>query len=127
MTVQDIEAGRFSFAAFLCAPNAASVTGPLLVMLAVVLAARRSLLMPGDYEVTGRSALYAAGSVSNFYFFWHTGYFNSPSEMMPLLHTWSLRSEEKVQPRVACLTRPYRPRRWHEPPQGRKRWSQSSA
>jgi peptidoglycan/LPS O-acetylase OafA/YrhL len=51
--------------------------------------------MPGDYEVTGRSALYAAGSLSNFCFFKHTGYFDSASDMMPLLHIWSLGIEEQ--------------------------------
>ena len=92
--VQDIEAGRFSFAAFY-ARRIKRILPALLVMLIVVLAAGAFLLMPGDYEVTAWSALYTAGSLSNFYFLRHTGYFDVASELMPLLHTWSLGVEEQ--------------------------------
>jgi peptidoglycan/LPS O-acetylase OafA/YrhL len=92
--VQEIEAGRFSFAAFY-ARRIKRILPALLVMLIVVLSAGAFFLMPGDYEVTGWSALYAAGSMSNFYFLRHTGYFDVASESMPLLHTWSLGVEEQ--------------------------------
>src|SRR3954470_21177869 len=71
--LRDIEVGRFSFAAFY-ARRMRRILPALLVMLIVALGAGAFLLMPGDYEATGRSALYAAGSLSNFYFFNHTGY-----------------------------------------------------
>ena len=92
--LRDIEASRFSFAAFY-ARRMRRILPALLVMLSVALGAGAFLLMPGDYEATGRSALYAAGSLSNFYFFKHTGYFDVASDLMPLLHTWSLGVEEQ--------------------------------
>src|SRR3954453_7288099 len=92
--LRDIEVGRFSFAAFY-ARRMRRILPALLVMLIVALGAGAFLLMPGDYEATGRSALYAAGSLSNFYFFNHTGYFDVASDLMPLLHTWSLGVEEQ--------------------------------
>jgi peptidoglycan/LPS O-acetylase OafA/YrhL len=92
--VQEHGAGRFSFMAFY-ARRIKRILPALLVMLAVVLGAGAFLLMPGDYEVTGRSALYTATSLSNFYFLRHTGYFDAAADMMPLLHTWSLGVEEQ--------------------------------
>ena len=92
--LRDIEVGRFSFAAFY-ARRMRRILPALLVMLTVALGAGAFLLMPGDYEATARSALYAAGSLSNFYFFKHTGYFDVASDLMPLLHTWSLGVEEQ--------------------------------
>ena len=41
-----------------------------------------------------KSLLAAAASVSNFYFWQHSGYFDSPTSN-PLLHTWSLAVEEQ--------------------------------
>jgi peptidoglycan/LPS O-acetylase OafA/YrhL len=51
--------------------------------------------MPGDYETAARSAVYAAGSLSNIFFLNNTGYFDAASETMPFLHTWSLGVEEQ--------------------------------
>jgi peptidoglycan/LPS O-acetylase OafA/YrhL len=106
--VQEIEAGRFSFADFY-ARRIRRILPALLVMLIVVLAAGAFLLMPGDYEVTGWGAVYAAGSMSNFYFLRHTGYFDVASELMPLLHTWSLGVEEQFYlawpPILVCIVR----------------------
>ena len=41
------------------------------------------------------SAKFAAFGLSNFYFYWNTGYFDQPAELLPLLHTWSLGVEEQ--------------------------------
>ncbi len=92
--LRDIEVGRFSFGAFY-ARRMRRILPALLVMLIVTLGAGAFLLMPGDYGAAGRSALYAAGSLSNVYFFNHTGYFDVSSDLMPLLHTWSLGVEEQ--------------------------------
>jgi peptidoglycan/LPS O-acetylase OafA/YrhL len=92
--IRDIENRRFTFVGFY-ARRIRRIFPALLTMLTVVLLIGVFFLMPGDYDVTGRSALYAAASVSNFYFLKHTGYFDVASETMPLLHTWSLAIEEQ--------------------------------
>ena len=53
------------------------------------------LLYPGDYATFGRSALFALVGLSNVFFLYNTGYFDLPSQSMPLLHTWSLGVEEQ--------------------------------
>ncbi|MFD4838717.1 acyltransferase family protein [Achromobacter sp. NPDC058515] len=67
----------------------------LLVMLLVSLGAGYWLLAPGDYATMGRSAVAAAASVSNIFFYLNTGYFDASASTMPLLHTWSLAIEEQ--------------------------------
>ena len=64
-------------------------------MLAVTLAFGWKLLAPGDYKAMGDSAVAAAFSWSNLFFYWNTGYFDGPALMMPLRHTWSLGVEEQ--------------------------------
>jgi peptidoglycan/LPS O-acetylase OafA/YrhL len=53
------------------------------------------LLFPIEYEKLSYSTLYSALSVSNIYFFFHSGYFDETSSTQPLLHTWSLAVEEQ--------------------------------
>jgi len=53
------------------------------------------LLYPGDYRAFGSSAVAALLAWSNIFFLHHTGYFDIPSQTMPLLHTWSLGVEEQ--------------------------------
>jgi peptidoglycan/LPS O-acetylase OafA/YrhL len=77
--IRDIENRRFTFVGFY-ARRIRRIFPALLTMLTVVLLIGVFFLMPGDYDVTGRSALYAAASVSNFYFLKHTGYFDVASK-----------------------------------------------
>ena len=67
----------------------------MLVMLAVTLAAGWFLLLPGDYASLGDSTAYSAFGAGNFYFYWHTGYFDREADLLPLLHMWSLGVEEQ--------------------------------
>ena len=53
------------------------------------------LLTPDEYVKFANSAGAAALSVSNLYFWKHTGYFELGSNSLPLLHTWSLAVEEQ--------------------------------
>lgn len=70
--------------------------GPALaVVLAVSLVAGYFVLLPGDYEEMGESAMFAAFGLSNFYFYNNTGYFDPQADLQPLLHTWSLGVEEQ--------------------------------
>ncbi len=71
----------------------------LIVMVLVTLLVGGLLLMPGDYEKLGKSAIAQALLVANLYF-WREdttsgGYFGLASEERPLLHTWSLSVEEQ--------------------------------
>ena len=53
------------------------------------------LLTPSEYRGLGKEALAGAGFVSNFYFWWQTGYFDGGADTKPLLHLWSLAIEEQ--------------------------------
>lgn len=67
----------------------------LAVVLLTVLLLGKFLLLPGDYKAMAASAAYAAFGASNFFFLSNTGYFDQSSDLMPLLHTWSLGVEEQ--------------------------------
>ena len=66
----------------------------LFAMMAVVSVLALLGLLPSELVNYGRSMLSATASVSNFYFWRHTGYFDAPFSQ-PLLHTWSLAVEEQ--------------------------------
>jgi len=54
------------------------------------------ILFPVDEFVrVSKTVLYSALSVSNFFFWGESGYFETASEAKPLLHTWSLAIEEQ--------------------------------
>ena len=67
----------------------------LILLLVLCFAAGYLILSPGDYRVLAESALYTLVAGSNFYFLYHTGYFDPSALSMPLLHTWSLAVEEQ--------------------------------
>lgn len=67
----------------------------LLVVIALCVPFGLLVMMPGDLELFGRSALYAIGALANVFFYFNTGYFDPASHTMPLLHTWSLSLEEQ--------------------------------
>ncbi|MGD8162339.1 acyltransferase family protein [Pantoea sp. FN0307] len=66
----------------------------LFFMLMIVSVYCSYYLMPDDLMSYGKTALLSLLGVSNFYFYWHTNYFES-SSFEPLLHTWSLAVEEQ--------------------------------
>lgn len=53
------------------------------------------VLLPPDFKELGQSGVAQACAMSNVYFWRESGYFNSASEVKPLLHTWSLSVEEQ--------------------------------
>lgn len=70
----------------------------LLPALLVVLAASIPLafmLLPGDLQAFGKTLASVAAFSSNVLFWRGAGYFDSSSELKPLLHTWSLAIEEQ--------------------------------
>jgi peptidoglycan/LPS O-acetylase OafA/YrhL len=90
----EIVAGTFSVLGFYDR-RVRRIVPALLVMLAVSLAVGALLLFPGDYADLASSSASAAFAFSNFFFLYHTGYFDQLAELMPLLHTWSLAVEEQ--------------------------------
>ena len=52
-------------------------------------------LIPAHYLYAAESAAAAAFSLSNVFFYRHSGYFDFGVELVPLLHTWSLGVEEQ--------------------------------
>src|SRR4051812_27148780 len=85
---------QFSFVRFY-ERRARRILPALLAVILVSWLAGYILLYPGDYKTFSLSAIYAILAASNFYFFLNTGYFDLPSQVMPLLHTWSLGVEEQ--------------------------------
>lgn len=66
----------------------------LTAMLIVFSVAACFYLLPTEFVGFAKSLAAAATSSSNFYFWRHSGYFDSPTSS-PLLHTWSLAVEEQ--------------------------------
>jgi peptidoglycan/LPS O-acetylase OafA/YrhL len=89
----DISAGRFSVVGFY-ERRIRRIIPALFCMLIVYSVVAAFLFLPPDLVEFSRSLLAAATSTSNFYFWRHSGYFNSP-ESSPLVHTWSLAVEEQ--------------------------------
>lgn len=86
--------GEFSFVNFY-ARRARRILPMLMTVVSVCTVAGYFLLYPDDYRAFASSAVAALLAWSNFFFLHHTGYFDNPSQMMPLLHTWSLGVEEQ--------------------------------
>jgi peptidoglycan/LPS O-acetylase OafA/YrhL len=66
----------------------------LFAMLVLFSACTLIYIFPSEMVNYAKSLLAATLSVSNFYFWQHSGYFDSPTSN-PLLHTWSLAVEEQ--------------------------------
>ncbi|MEP6389160.1 MAG: acyltransferase family protein [Halioglobus sp.] len=86
--------GVFSFADFYFR-RIRRLIPPLIATVAVTVIAAGFLLTPYDMMTFGRSAVAALFSLSNFVFYAEAGYWDSASELKPLLHTWSLGVEEQ--------------------------------
>jgi peptidoglycan/LPS O-acetylase OafA/YrhL len=74
-------------------------------------------LMPRSLADVTDSLVAALFSVSNFYFWFHSGYFDAPALNEPLLHTWSLAVEEQfyvVLPILLAVSHRLSPR-WTKP------------
>lgn len=65
----------------------------LIVMILASLSAGWIFLLPNAYEELAASALASLSFTSNFWFWAEDAYFAEPSQLKPLLHTWSLAVE----------------------------------
>ncbi|MGY4491788.1 acyltransferase family protein [Pseudomonas sp. TE3610] len=88
------EAGQFSFIDF-WTRRARRILPALFTVMACCLALGWWLLTPDEYVQLGRSVLYQAMFASNILFRSQDGYFETASDLKPLLHTWSLSVEEQ--------------------------------
>ncbi|MEO1362183.1 MAG: acyltransferase family protein [Pseudomonadota bacterium] len=94
LLIKDIEAGRFSLLRFY-ERRARRLLPALFVMLAVATAIAWVTLMPKDMADFSQSLLATSLFSSNILFWREAGYFDTASELKPLLHTWSLAVEEQ--------------------------------
>src|SRR5690349_4919064 len=67
----------------------------LAVVLAACMATGWLLLFPADYQNMGKHVAASAAFVANFTLWGDAGYLDTPSELKPVLHLWSLGIEEQ--------------------------------
>lgn len=89
----EISDGRFSVRAFY-ERRIRRIFPALFGMLIGVSAVISFFLLPVEFVTYSKSLISAVTSSSNFFFWRHSGYFDSPTSN-PLLHTWSLAVEEQ--------------------------------
>ena len=92
--LSEMQSGRFSIVAFY-ERRIRRIFPALLVMMFVVTLLAYRYLLPLEMMEYARSLLAALASGSNFQFWHEGGYFELPSALKPLLHTWSLGVEEQ--------------------------------
>jgi peptidoglycan/LPS O-acetylase OafA/YrhL len=98
----EVRAGAFSYLRFY-QRRARRILPAFYAVLLFTMLAALLLLSPLEASLFGRSALAATLSVSNF-LFWHSArYFDTKSEFVPLLMTWSLAVEEQFYAIVPLL------------------------
>lgn len=91
----EMREGRFSILSFY-ERRARRILPALFAVMLFCLIAGWFLLAPADYDHMGRSAVSALIFVSNIWFWQNSGdYFQSATDFLPLLHTWSLAVEEQ--------------------------------
>lgn len=91
---EEMESGRFSIALFY-ERRARRILPALFLVLFASFPFAIAWLLPAELRDFGASALSTLAFGSNIFFCWQTGYFSPNTELMPLLHTWSLSVEEQ--------------------------------
>jgi peptidoglycan/LPS O-acetylase OafA/YrhL len=93
--LREMEAGTFSFAAFMTR-RILRILPAMLTMIVATLSATWFFVFRPEQASIGRQAVAALLSVANVYFWRTTGdYWGLQAEQSPLLHTWSLSVEEQ--------------------------------
>ncbi len=111
----EIETGSFTFLRFY-ERRVRRLFPALFVVLLATIVGGTWLLLPSDLVLLGKSTAATLVFASNVFFWRNSGYFDSASEINPLLHTWSLAVEEQFYiglPMLLLLT--YRYWRGHLP------------
>jgi peptidoglycan/LPS O-acetylase OafA/YrhL len=86
--------GRFSFVEFY-ARRIRRIFPALIVMLILIIAAGYYYLLSDEFEQIGKHIAASCVFIQNITFLNESGYFDSASELKPLLHLWSLAVEEQ--------------------------------
>ncbi len=92
--LRDIESSSFTLGQFYTR-RIRRLIPPLIATVVGTTVAAVFVLSPHSMIAYARSAVAALFSVSNFVFFSEAGYWDTESELKPLLHTWSLGVEEQ--------------------------------
>ena len=92
--IRELAAGEFSIARFY-ERRVRRILPALVVTLVATLLVGGLMLGPEQFSDLASSAAATTLFGSNFYFYFGSGYFDGPSELKPLLHTWSLAIEEQ--------------------------------
>lgn len=90
----DMRIGRFSLGQFY-ERRARRILPALFCVLLWTSVAGTLFLFPPELEYLGKGVAAATGFVANILFYSGSGYFAGTSEVIPLLHTWSLAVEEQ--------------------------------
>ena len=91
---REVSAGSFTVYGFY-ERRVRRILPALVLVLATTLAVGAILLDAARFADLGSSAAATSLFASNIFFFVSAGYFDGPSELKPLLHTWSLAVEEQ--------------------------------
>jgi peptidoglycan/LPS O-acetylase OafA/YrhL len=89
-----LDNGHFSFTDFYLR-RIKRIIPALYILLFLVTIVAAILLLPTDFKDYGRSLLSQSVFSSNIYFYFKSDYFDTPSLLKPILHTWSLSVEEQ--------------------------------
>jgi peptidoglycan/LPS O-acetylase OafA/YrhL len=92
--MEKVQAGEFSIRDFYIR-RIKRIVPALVFMIATVLIVGWIFIVPPDYRLIGKSAIYSVLGLGNLYFYGNTDYFDPKAETQPLLHTWSLGVEEQ--------------------------------
>jgi peptidoglycan/LPS O-acetylase OafA/YrhL len=93
--VREVEqTGSFSFSRFYLR-RCRRLLPAMLVTVAATFTAASFFFPPDMLAAVAGSSIASIFSVSNIFFWLHSGYFDTTSHMAPLLHTWSLSVEEQ--------------------------------
>src|SRR4029077_11956757 len=92
--LKDISAGKFSIATFY-ERRVRRIFPALIVTLLGTSFLAYLYFLPAELMSFAKSLLAALFSLSNIYFWKHSGYFSAPVETIPLIHSWSLAVEEQ--------------------------------
>lgn len=109
--IEELREGRFSLHNFY-ERRARRILPALFTVIAFSTAAAAFVALPAQFATFGKSALATVFFSSNIFFWGQSNYFGGASEMMPLLHTWSLAVEEQFYllfPPVLILIATWRP------------------
>lgn len=92
--VAELDAGRFSILNFY-ERRARRILPALYLVMALCLPFAWLWLMPSDVKELSKSAMAVLVFASNIFFWRQSDYFDTATELKPLLHTWSLGVEEQ--------------------------------